>query len=157
MEGGWVRTRDEADLGSARLPRPRPGGSARVAVVMGWDDEVTARIEGIADFPTGADLERIRACCFAVHPDARERLSWPGITHVRVRPTWLRLGDFKPNPPSVTEPTGQARVTRVETASTSVVLTMRPCHQAGTVPPKAEGRVRGPRCSGRRHVNRTLI
>ncbi|WP_437543603.1 hypothetical protein WME97_33470 [Sorangium sp. So ce367] len=33
-----------------------------IALVIGWDDEITAQIEGIADFPTGTELERVREC-----------------------------------------------------------------------------------------------
>ena len=75
----------------------------RVALVIGWDHEITAQIEGIADFPRGAELERIRACYFAVYPDGRDRLAWPGITHVRVRPTWIRYSDFTADPPRIVE------------------------------------------------------
>ena len=66
----------------------------RIALVIGWDDEITAQIEGVVDFPTGAELERIRECYFLQYPDGRERLAWPGITHARVRPTWVRYSDF---------------------------------------------------------------
>lgn len=75
----------------------------RIALVIGWDDAITAQIEGLADFPTGAELERIQACYFSVYPDGRDRLSWPGITHVRVRPTWVRYSDFTQDPPHIAE------------------------------------------------------
>ena len=75
----------------------------RIALVIGWDDERTAQIEGLADFPVGAELERIRACYFAAHPDGRARLAWPGITHVRVRPSWVRYSDFTRDPSLVVE------------------------------------------------------
>jgi general stress protein 26 len=75
----------------------------RIALVIGWDDEITAQIEGVADFPTGDDLDRIRECYFVAYPDGRERLSWPGITHVRVRPTWVRYSDFTEDPPRIVE------------------------------------------------------
>lgn len=74
-----------------------------VALVVGWDDEITAQIEGVADFPAGDELERIRECYFLAYPDGRDRLSWPGITHVRVRPTWLRYSDFTKDPPLIVE------------------------------------------------------
>src|SRR6266404_2978122 len=66
----------------------------RIALVIGWDDEITVQIEGVADFPTGEELERVRESYFAAYPDGRDRLAWPGITHVRVRPTWIRYSDF---------------------------------------------------------------
>jgi uncharacterized pyridoxamine 5'-phosphate oxidase family protein len=75
----------------------------RITVVVGWDAFVTVQIEGDADFPTGDELERIRACYFVPYPDGRARLSWPGITHVRVRPRWLRYSDFTRDPPSIVE------------------------------------------------------
>lgn len=75
----------------------------RVALVVGWDDAMTAQIEGVADVPTGDELERLKACYFAVYPDGRERLAWAGITHVRVRPTWIRFSDFTQEPPRIVE------------------------------------------------------
>jgi general stress protein 26 len=74
-----------------------------VALVIGWDHEATAQIEGIADFPEGEELERLRECYFVPYPDGRERLAWPGITHVRVRPTWVRFSDFTKDPPLIVE------------------------------------------------------
>jgi hypothetical protein len=68
----------------------------RVALVVGWDDEQTAQIEGVADEPTGAALEELKRVYFEVYPDGVERQSWPGITYVRVRPTWVRYSDFRP-------------------------------------------------------------
>ncbi|WP_327324365.1 pyridoxamine 5'-phosphate oxidase family protein [Streptomyces sp. NBC_01210] len=75
----------------------------RIALVIGWDDAITAQIEGVADFPTGPELERLQQCYFAAYPDGRDRLAWPGITHVRVRPTWVRYSDFTQDPPLVEE------------------------------------------------------
>jgi hypothetical protein len=37
------------------------------------------------------------------HPDGRDRLTWPGITHARVRPTWIRFNDFTQASPHVEE------------------------------------------------------
>lgn len=68
----------------------------RVALVIGWDEEQTVQIEGVADEPLGADLERLKKVYFAVYPDGVERLSWKGLTHVRVRPRWARYSDFRP-------------------------------------------------------------
>ncbi len=79
----------------------------RVALVIGWDDDITAQIEGVADFPAGQELERIRECYFVAYPDGRERLAWPGITHVRVRPTWVRYSDFTQDPPRIIELAGK--------------------------------------------------
>ncbi len=75
----------------------------RIALVIGWEHEITAQIEGVADFPTGDELERVRACYFAAYPDGRDRLAWPDITHVRVRPNWVRYSDFAQDPPHIVE------------------------------------------------------
>jgi pyridoxine/pyridoxamine 5'-phosphate oxidase len=77
----------------------------RAALVIGWDDELTFQIDGRADFPTGEELLRMQACYFTLHPDGRDRLSWPGITYVRVRPTLIRMSDFKQDPPRIIEVT----------------------------------------------------
>jgi PPOX class probable F420-dependent enzyme len=71
--------------------------SPRVAVVVGWDDEVTVQCEGVADTPTGEDAERCRQAYFDQFPDGIERAQDPQIVHVRIRPTWLRFSDFRPD------------------------------------------------------------
>jgi hypothetical protein len=68
----------------------------RVALVVGWDDEQTVQIEGIADEPSGADPARLKQVYFGVYPDGIERQAWKDITYVRVRPTWARYSDFRP-------------------------------------------------------------
>ena len=75
----------------------------RIALVIGWDDAQCVQLEGVADVPTGAELERIKQCYFAVYPDGRDRLAWPGIRHVRVRPSWVRFSDFTREPPRIIE------------------------------------------------------
>jgi hypothetical protein len=68
----------------------------RVALVVGWDDEQTVQLEGTADEPTGAELERLKRVYFEVWPDGVARQAWKDITYVRVRPTWARYSDFRP-------------------------------------------------------------
>jgi hypothetical protein len=75
----------------------------RVALVVGWDQEVTFQIEGVADFPQGDELERVRAVYFAAYPDGPTRLRLPGITHVRVRSAWIRRSDFTQMPAQILE------------------------------------------------------
>lgn len=78
----------------------------RIALVIGWEHAITAQVEGLVDFPSGAELERVKECYFAVYPDGRDRLAWPGITHARVRPTWIRYSDFTVDPPRIVELAG---------------------------------------------------
>lgn len=67
----------------------------RVAIVIGWDEEQTVQMEGVADEPRGAELSKLKAAYFHVYPDGVERQSWEGITYVRVRLTWARYSDFR--------------------------------------------------------------
>ena len=76
--------------------------SPRIALVIGgWSagDERTVQYEGIADEPTGDELERLKAAW----PDGPSRAGWPGLVYVRVRPTWIRYSDFNQTPPVVVE------------------------------------------------------
>lgn len=43
----------------------------------------TVQLEGVADEPTGAELERLLEEYFTRFPDGRERLQWPGISYWR--------------------------------------------------------------------------
>jgi pyridoxine/pyridoxamine 5'-phosphate oxidase len=70
--------------------RARPG----VALVIGWDDETTLQLEGIAHEPAGDALQRAKSVYFDVWPDGRDREHWPDITYFVVRPTWLRFCRF---------------------------------------------------------------
>jgi pyridoxine/pyridoxamine 5'-phosphate oxidase len=69
---------------------------SRIALVIGWDDEQTVQLEGVADEPQGAELARLKGVYFAAFPDGSERESWPDITYVRVRLRWARYSDFRP-------------------------------------------------------------
>jgi hypothetical protein len=66
-------------------------------------DERTVQYEGIADEPTGSELERMKAIYFSVFPNGTERLAWPGIVYTRVRATWIRYSDFNKSPPEILE------------------------------------------------------
>ncbi|HLG59692.1 MAG TPA: pyridoxamine 5'-phosphate oxidase family protein [Vicinamibacterales bacterium] len=77
-----------------------------VAFVIGGTrdgDERTVQYEGIADVPSGDELRRVQEIYFGIFPDGRERLSWPGLIHVRVTPTWIRYSSFNAQPPLILE------------------------------------------------------
>ncbi|MFN8580178.1 MAG: pyridoxamine 5'-phosphate oxidase family protein [Gemmatimonadaceae bacterium] len=81
-------------------------GNPRIALVFGgWDesDPRTVQYEGVADVPEGPDREQVQQMYFGVFPDGPSRLSWPGITYVRVRPRWLRYSDYTVDPPVIIE------------------------------------------------------
>lgn len=82
--------------------RARP----RAALVLGSvaaDAQVTVQVEGVADEPRDTELERLKALYFERFIDGPARQGWKGLIYVRVRPTWLRLSDYAPNPRSVVE------------------------------------------------------
>ena len=66
---------------------------ARIALVV-WEGEQTLQLEGLADEPTGDDLQRLKQLYLATFPDGVERESWPGISYLRVQPQWARFSDF---------------------------------------------------------------
>ncbi len=77
----------------------------RAALVIGWDAEQTAQLEGVADFPAGAELDTCKQVYFAAWPDGSEREAWPNIGYVRVRPKWVRFSDFGAVPVRIVEMT----------------------------------------------------
>jgi hypothetical protein len=74
-------------------------------VIGGWQagSEQTLQYEGVADFPAGSDLTRLKQEYFKAFPDGPSRESWAGIAYVRVRPTWLRFSDYGVDPPRIVE------------------------------------------------------
>jgi pyridoxine/pyridoxamine 5'-phosphate oxidase len=68
---------------------------ARVAIVVGWDEEQTVQMEGVADEPVGAELDALKKVYFRAHPYGVSRQSVPDIAYVRVRVTWARFSDFR--------------------------------------------------------------
>jgi general stress protein 26 len=74
-------------------------------VIGGWTpaDERTVQYEGIADEPSGGELDRLKQVYYAAYPDGPIRASWPGLVYVRVRPTWVRYSDFNQDPPEIVE------------------------------------------------------
>ena len=78
----------------------------RIAIVIGGltaGEERTVQYEGIADEPTGIELERLKERYFVRFPDGRDRQAWPGLIYVRTRPAWLRFSNFNQNPPEIVE------------------------------------------------------
>lgn len=77
-----------------------------VAFVIGGTtvgDERTVQYEGVVDEPGGVELQPLKELYFASFPGGRDRQSWPGITYLRARPTWIRYSDFNQGPPEIIE------------------------------------------------------
>jgi pyridoxine/pyridoxamine 5'-phosphate oxidase len=66
----------------------------RIAIVIGWEDERTLQVEGLADEPHGGELDRLKDMYSAARPNARAQMAWPGLTWFRVRPKWVRLSNY---------------------------------------------------------------
>lgn len=62
--------------------------------VIGWENEQTLQLEGVADEPQGAALARLKSFYFAAWPDGPQRESLKGITYYRVAPRWLRFSSY---------------------------------------------------------------
>jgi general stress protein 26 len=78
----------------------------RIALVIGGlidGEERTVQYEGVSDEPSGEELERLKRVYYAAWPDGPSRLSWPGLTYIRVKPAWIRYSDFNANPPEIME------------------------------------------------------
>lgn len=70
--------------------------NSRVAVVVGgWEREITAQLEGVAEFPSGEERARLHAAYVAVWPDGEARAASASIGYVRVRIAWARYSDFE--------------------------------------------------------------
>jgi hypothetical protein len=95
-------------VGSTRKARNLLANPRAALVIGGWlpGDERTVQYEGIADRPTGDELDRLKAVYFSAWPDGVSRSAWPGLVYIRVRPTWIRYSDFNRAPSLVVEFTG---------------------------------------------------
>jgi pyridoxine/pyridoxamine 5'-phosphate oxidase len=73
------------------------------ALVIGWDENVSLQIEGVARRPVGNDLASAKAAYFGEWPDGRARENWPNIAYVVVKPKWIRYSNYAAGPPIVEE------------------------------------------------------
>ncbi len=74
--------------------RARPA----IALVVGWEGEVTVQIEGTAHEPQGDALAAVKAAYFRTWPECRAHETWPDIAYFVVTPTWMRYSDFLTDP-----------------------------------------------------------
>ena len=70
------------------------------ALVIGWDDDISLQIEGVARRPVGDDLASAKAAYFREWPDGRARENWPDIAYVVVKPKWMRYSNYAGGPRS---------------------------------------------------------
>ena len=105
-----IAVSDRLEIVFDTLDTSRKGRNLRqrpqVAFVLGGvaaGDERTVQYEGVVDEPRGAERTRLTELYYAVFPDGRERLSWPGLIYLRATPRWLRYSDYNQNPPQIVE------------------------------------------------------
>ena len=67
----------------------------RVAVVVGGADGTTLQVQGIADFPAGADLARCAGAYETAFPQFADSLRSADVVVIRVVVEWSRYGDYR--------------------------------------------------------------
>jgi Pyridoxamine 5'-phosphate oxidase len=78
----------------------------KIAFVIGGltpGDERTVQYAGVADEPSGVELERLKELYLRSFPDGPQRQTWPGLVYVRARPIWIRFSDYNRAPPEIVE------------------------------------------------------
>jgi hypothetical protein len=72
-----------------------------VALVVGWDDNISVQLQGHADQPTGAELGALKSIYFERFPEGRTRERLPDTAYWRIRPTTIRYSDFSVEPADI--------------------------------------------------------
>jgi uncharacterized pyridoxamine 5'-phosphate oxidase family protein len=73
-----------------------------VALVVGWDDNISVQYEGDAMKVSASDIERYQEAHLKSVPVEREFVE-KGAVMFRVNPRWTRYSDFTKEPPEVIE------------------------------------------------------
>ncbi len=76
----------------------------KVALVIGWENEVTLQCQGEAEvLGRNEQADNLREVYYLSYPDGRERTeTWPGLVHIKVTPHWFRYSNFN-DPPVIEE------------------------------------------------------
>jgi len=75
----------------------------KVAVVIGWDKDITIQIDGVAKELEGAELGLAQEAYFAKNPRARKWQTKPDIAYFAISPKWLRYSDVSKQPWQIEE------------------------------------------------------
>ena len=74
-----------------------------VAVVIGWDEDITVQYEGEVFELSGEELAKYKEIFFKKLPHARKWKKVKGITFFKVVPKWIRYSDLRKHPWDVFE------------------------------------------------------
>lgn len=74
-----------------------------IALVIGWDQNITVQIEGKALELTGKKLEQAKQAYFEKNPRARKWGDKPKIAYFAIKPYWIRYSDLNQHPWQVKE------------------------------------------------------
>jgi general stress protein 26 len=98
---GFALTRANEIVFDTLSTARKAGNLARnpsAALVIGWEDNISLQIEGVARVPLGEDLASAKAAYFHEWPDGRARENWPNIAYIVVRPKWIRYSNYSGAP-----------------------------------------------------------
>ena len=96
LVGFALTERDEVvfdTLGSSRKA-VNIASQPAAALVIGWENDISIQIEGVARRPQGDDLAYAKAAYFREWPDGRGRENWPDIAYIVVKPRWMRYANY---------------------------------------------------------------
>lgn len=74
-----------------------------VALVIGWDQNITVQIEGKAQELSGKKLEQAKQAYFEKNPRAKKWGDKPDIAYFAIKPHWIRYSDLNQHPWQIDE------------------------------------------------------
>jgi len=77
----------------------------KVAIVIGWNENITVQYEGEAHELFGDELEEVKKLYFAKNARAKRWGNVPDLTYFKVNPKWIRYSDLNTDPWKVFEVT----------------------------------------------------
>ena len=76
----------------------------KIAVVIGWDDNITLQYEGEAfELKYGVELNKYKHAYFQKNPRAKKWENREGITYFKIVPRWIHYSDLNVYPWNVFE------------------------------------------------------
>lgn len=75
----------------------------QIAIVIGWDEDITVQIDALAEGLTGETLAKAKSAYFAKNPRAKKWETRPGIVFYAFKPLWLRYSDVGKTPWQIEE------------------------------------------------------